>query len=82
MRHLDQLLPVALLAVAAVYICAVCVATCSCTPSVTPAHAEAAYTAELLRCVDSSHTLDESRACRAQVDQRWNIRDGGTHGDR
>ncbi len=49
----------------------------ACSPR-TPAQAEAAYTAELLRCVDNAATLAESRACRADVDRRWAVRrDGG-----
>ena len=45
----------------------------ACTPR-TPAQAEAAYTAELLRCVDRAETLAQSRACRAEVDRRWGVR--------
>ena len=44
-----------------------------CSPR-TPAQAEAAYTAELLRCVDQAHTLAESRACREGVNKRWGVR--------
>lgn len=43
---------------------------------VTPAAAEGAYTAELLRCVDQSQTREQSRTCRAEVDRRWGV-DGG-----
>lgn len=40
--------------------------------------AEAAYTEQLLDCVDKSETAVESRACRAQVNARWGILpDGG-----
>lgn len=44
--------------------------------------AESAYTADLLRCVDKSSTLAESKACREVVDAKWNIthtttKDGG-----
>lgn len=35
--------------------------------------AEAAYTADLTRCVDKSTTLAESKACRREVDARWGI---------
>lgn len=45
----------------------------ACTPR-TPAQAEAAYTAELLRCVDRAATLAASRACRAEVNQRWGVK--------
>lgn len=44
-----------------------------CTPR-TPAQAEAAYTAEQLRCVDVSTTLAESKACRKQVDEKWGVK--------
>ena len=43
----------------------------ACGPS-----AEAAYSAALLRCVDKSQTLDESKACRALVDSQYGV-DGG-----
>ena len=43
---------------------------------VTPAAAEGAYTAELLRCVDQSQTREQSRTCRAGVDRKWGV-DGG-----
>lgn len=40
--------------------------------------AEAAYTEQLLDCVDKSETYVESRACRAQVNARWGLLpDGG-----
>lgn len=45
----------------------------ACAPR-TPAQAEAAYTAELLRCVDKAATLAASRACRAEVNQRWGVK--------
>ena len=35
--------------------------------------AEAAYTADLLRCVDQSATLAESKACRELVDAKWGV---------
>ncbi len=45
------------------------------------AAAEAAYTADHLRCVDKATTLAESKACRADVDRRYGIvqttKDGG-----
>lgn len=34
---------------------------------------EAAYTADLLHCVEKATTLKESKACRAEVDRKWNI---------
>jgi hypothetical protein len=42
--------------------------------------AESAYTAELLRCVDDSETLSESRACRARVNEHWGISETVTDG--
>lgn len=44
--------------------------------------AETAYTAELLRCVDTASTLEESRTCRKGVNARWGVvetvaKDGG-----
>lgn len=41
------------------------------------AAAEATYTGQLGQCVDHARTLDESKACRAQVDADWHIVDGG-----
>lgn len=35
--------------------------------------AEAAYGAELIKCVDDAKTLAESKACRANVDAKWNV---------
>jgi hypothetical protein len=49
------------------------VSTLACTPK-TPAQAEAAYTAEQLRCVDLATTLAESKACRKQVDEKWGVK--------
>ncbi len=43
---------------------------CACTST------EAKYTTRLLRCVDKSETLAESRACRALVDAEFGV-DGG-----
>jgi hypothetical protein len=34
---------------------------------------EAAYGAALLKCVDEAKTLAESKACRAKVDEAWNV---------
>lgn len=44
------------------------------------AAAEAAYTADHLRCVDKATTLAESRACRADVDRRYGIVQTATDG--
>jgi hypothetical protein len=56
-----------------------CLNACAAAPpvaEVTPAAAEGAYTAELLRCVDQSQTREQSRTCRAGVDRKWGV-DGG-----
>jgi hypothetical protein len=57
---------------------------CGCALFREPTMGEAAYTGELLRCVDEASTLAESRECRARVNARWRItetaRDAG--GDR
>jgi hypothetical protein len=45
-----------------------------CVVPKTPAQAEAAYTAEQLRCVDVATTLAESKACRKQVDEKWGVK--------
>jgi hypothetical protein len=45
----------------------------ACTPQQASVAAEGSYGAELLRCVDRSTTLAESKACRATVDQRWGV---------
>ena len=42
----------------------------ACAPA---ANSEAAYTAALLRCVDKSDTLAESKACRQLVDAQYGI---------
>ncbi len=60
------------------FVCVVLVASLGlvmCRPpgSAHEAAAEAAYAGELLRCVDKATTLAESKACRAEVDRRWNI---------
>lgn len=39
--------------------------------------AEAAYGAELLRCVDKAETRAEAEECRADVETRWGV-DSGT----
>lgn len=38
---------------------------------------EAAYTAALVRCVDKATTITESRACRAEVDRAYGVKDAG-----
>lgn len=47
----------------------------ACSPAATGA--EAAYTTALVRCVDKSETLAESKACRARVDEAYGVKDGG-----
>lgn len=39
--------------------------------------AEATYGGQLALCVKRAHTRAESRACRAEVDARWGLTDGG-----
>jgi hypothetical protein len=46
-----------------------CVSSCAAAAPT----AEAAFTAEHLRCVDRARTLAESRACRADVNRRWGV---------
>lgn len=41
------------------------------------AAAESSHTAEHLKCVDDATTLEESRACRAKVREKWAAKDGG-----
>jgi hypothetical protein len=53
---------------------AVAALLCGCAASL-----EGSYTAALLRCVDKSETLAESKACRASVDAQYNVKDGGAH---
>jgi hypothetical protein len=43
------------------------------------ASAEATYEGEMLKCVDDAKTLEESKACRAKVRERWAV-DGGADG--
>jgi len=50
----------------------VVVALVACQPR-TPAQAEALYTAEQLACVEHAASLDESRECRAKIDQKWGV---------
>lgn len=43
--------------------------------------AETTYEGELARCVDQARTLEESHACRADKDRKWNVtRDAGSDG--
>ena len=58
-------------ALAVALLAGACEALAGCKPA---ASAEAAYTGELLRCVDKAETLAESRACRAEVDKRWKVK--------
>lgn len=37
------------------------------------AAAESSYTAQQLQCVDRARTLEESKACRAEVDRAWHV---------
>lgn len=46
---------------------------CSSAPKPTNTAAEAAYSAELLRCVDQAKTLADSKACRKKVNEAWGI---------
>lgn len=41
------------------------------------AAAEATYGGQLQLCVKRAKTREESRACRARVDQAWGVADGG-----
>lgn len=54
------------------YIAFITLATASCVGFGNPA-TEAAYTADLMNCVEKANTLKESKACRAEVDRKWNI---------
>lgn len=38
--------------------------------------ADTTFGKEMLRCVDKAETLEESKACRAAVRERWGV-DGG-----
>jgi len=66
-----------LLAVAAM----LCLAEACSSQQTKAAAAEAAFTTELLRCVDMAKTLEESKACRREVNRKWGVaetlRDGG-----
>ena len=44
-----------------------------CVPAHSPESSEAAYTAQLVSCVEKASTVDESRACRAKVNERWGL---------
>jgi len=46
------------------------------TPQEKAVVAESTYAAELLKCVDDSSTLAESKICRSNVRARWDV-DGG-----
>lgn len=52
--------------------CVYAVASCA-TRTPADVAAESEYTVELLRCVDRAHTLAESKACRQEVNRRWQI---------
>jgi len=49
---------------------------CGCASGADKVAAESAYTAALLRCVDAAKTVEESHACRKQVDAKFGV-DGG-----
>lgn len=51
----------------------VCRVLAGCGPT-----AEATYGGQLALCVKRAKTRAESRACRAEVDARWGLTDGGT----
>lgn len=50
------------------------------TPQEKSAAAETTYTAEMLKCVDNAKTLEESRACRQRVREKWGTSDAGKDG--
>lgn len=54
-------------------------AGCSSKQTVSAA-SEAAYTAELLRCVDKASTLAESKACRADVNAKLGVAQAASDG--
>lgn len=66
----------ACLAAAVVLVCTSLYAFGQCTGCAAGA-AEASYTAALLRCVDKSETLAESKACRSGVDAQFGLKDAG-----
>lgn len=45
----------------------------SATPQEKAAAAEATFTSDMVSCVDKSATIQESRACRAKVRERWHV---------
>ncbi len=44
-----------------------------CVPAHSPESTEALYSAQLLSCVEKSSSVDESRACRAQVNKKFGL---------
>ena len=50
--------------------------TACATTSQTKTEQDAQYLGEQLACVDQAKTLDESRACRLAVKQRWGFEGG------
>lgn len=44
-----------------------------CQEPLTPATSEAAYTAELLACVNNAKDREASYDCRVSVNQRWGV---------
>lgn len=44
-----------------------------CVPAHSPESTEALYSAQLLGCVEKASSVDESRACRAQVNKKFGL---------
>jgi hypothetical protein len=80
-QHIKEALSPIVFLVAGVGLIAIGLGFCDGCASPQAAAAEAAYTADHLRCVDKAATLEESRECRASVDRKYGIvqtvRDGG-----
>ncbi len=68
MRHLGWCFGIPIATIALIRI------VTACTPAQS---AESLYSGALLRCVDKSETLAESKACRAQVNAQFGV-DGGS----
>lgn len=81
-RDLSSVVAVALFFVALGFVLGPCASLVACTPPATAqqAAAEGAYGAALLRCVDEAETLEQSKACRASVDEQWGITQTATDG--
>ncbi len=50
---------------------------CAASPAEKAAAADSTYAVEQLACVERSATIEESRACRAKVRERWHVDAGG-----